>query len=612
MSASTDLPLTALTNSRLANGKGCGGQQSAMSQDQKLSGIGSELVFIQNGSGEYLSFYWSKAESYGLLVEEIVGHQMSETLSPVEPELYLNRCGQVLEDQRPARFCYLFRYAEQYLLFDLVVSPIMTSHGTATTVLVMGSLLSSSTDSQAFEWPEARWNQAVDFSSCDRYQKLRAKIIRKIRRTLDLETIWQETVTGIGTALCLERCSICDYKQSGSPELQVMASYVQTGVSSLVGNQKLILTDRLEFSQALTSLEPVAMVGGPGENGQAMLVVATSYQDQPNGLIILYQGKRYLPQVGNAHQGQWTTEEIEFVRELADRVGTAIAHATLFAESKALAEQLQRVNADMLEKNRELELANEQAEEACRLKSNFIASTSHELRTPLNGIIGFLKLIQDGMADDPEEEAEFINEAYRSALHLLDLIDDVLDIAKIEAGKMEIDMYPVKLEEILRDVERKTRTGAEQKKLYLQIEKPKNIDPIIMYGNYKRILQVMLNLVSNGIKFTKEGGINISTEIIRRPVWVGNEQYPGMVKVRVADTGIGVSLEKQQQLFQNFYQVDGGRTRTYGGTGLGLAISQKLMEAMGGEMNFFSMGEGLGSTVTFTVPLFHLPVMVND
>lgn len=389
-----------------------------------------------------------------------------------------------------------------------------------------------------------------------------------------------------------------------------MAEYNQIGVSSLVGSQ-LLLASQEGLSQALLTLEPVAIVARSGENGQSMLVAATCYQDQPNGLIILYQGKRK----DNWHQQKsrlWTTEEIEFVRELAEQVGTAIAHANLFAQSQALASELQRVNADMLAKNRELELANQQAEEACRLKNDFLANTSHELRTPLNGIIGFLKLIQDGMADDPEEEAEFIDEAYRSALHLLELINDILDLAKIEAGKMEIDLSPVGLEDLLRDVERKTRIGAEQKNLYLQIERPKTLDPIILYGNYQRILQVMLNLVSNGIKFTNEGGITISTEIIRRPVWVGKEQYPGMVKVRVADTGIGVSLEKQQQLFQNFYQVDGGRTRTYGGTGLGLAISQKLIEAMGGESDFFSMGEGLGSTVTFTVPLFHFPVMVND
>lgn len=121
----------------------------------------------------------------------------------------------------------------------------------------------------------------------------------------------------------------------------------------------------------------------------------------------------------------------------------------------------------------------------------------------------------------------------------------------------------------------------------------------------------MLNLVGNAIKFTHEGKITITAEIIPKKVQVQNEEKPGMLKISVADTGIGVSLEKQDKLFQSFSQVDGSRTRQYGGTGLGLAISQKLVEAMSGVVNFYSMGEGLGSTVTFTVPLYQDPVMIT-
>ena len=121
----------------------------------------------------------------------------------------------------------------------------------------------------------------------------------------------------------------------------------------------------------------------------------------------------------------------------------------------------------------------------------------------------------------------------------------------------------------------------------------------------------MLNLVGNAIKFTHEGGISISMELIKKKIVIQNRELPGMVKIRVADTGIGVSLDKQDKLFQSFFQVDGDRTRQYGGTGLGLAISQKLVEAMRGTVNFYSLGEGLGSTVTFTVPLYQEPVIIS-
>ena len=226
-------------------------------------------------------------------------------------------------------------------------------------------------------------------------------------------------------------------------------------------------------------------------------------------------------------------------------------------------------------------------------------------------MLGFLKLILEGMADDPEEQQEFIEEAYRSAIHLLNIINDILDIAKIEAGKMELELGPVKLDELFSAVEDFTSTQAEQKNLSLQTQMPDTSDEIIVHGNYQRLLQVMLNLVGNALKFTHEGGVTINADVVRKKVMFQKQEFPGIVKVRVADTGIGVSLDKQDKLFQSFSQVDGSRMRQYGGTGLGLTISQKLVEAMGGTVNFYSMGDGLGSTVTFTVPLYQEPVMIS-
>ncbi|NES98704.1 MAG: GAF domain-containing protein, partial [Desertifilum sp. SIO1I2] len=426
------------------------------------------------------------------------------------------------------------------------------------------------------------------------------QITWNIRRTLDLETIWQQTVTGLGQALSLDRCCIGTY-QSVEVPIKIVAESAGESASSLL-DRELTLAEYPILRQALTALEPITgiLVDESGQH-QSVLVVATCYQDRPNGLMLLYQSHKNQTDE-QASPYLWTTLEIDLVRELADQVGTAIAHATLFAKSQALATELQQ-------KNRELEDARQQAEEASRLKSEFLAGTSHELRTPLNGMIGFLKLIIDGIADDPEEEAEFIQEAYKSAIHLLNLINDILDIAKIEAGKMQLELTQVKLDELFNQVEKFTRTQALHKNLSYEIVTPTVRDEIILYANYQRLLQVMLNLVGNAIKFTHEGSVTISTEILKKKLTIQNQECPGLVKIRVADTGIGVSLDKQHKLFQSFYQVDGSHTKAYPGTGLGLVISQKLVEAMGGEVNFFSMGEGLGSTVTFTVPLFQLPVL---
>ncbi|NDJ16808.1 GAF domain-containing protein [Myxacorys almedinensis A] len=562
--------------------------------------VGAELMMIHDAAATVVSFYWHAHE-------DVVAQEMS----PVAIAQYISQIQHVLTHQTPHQFRWLFQWGEQTLLFDLVMSPVLFPIGSATLVVVTGEQVQSFAGLQASSVSDGQDVPLVqsDILSSNRYHRLLTKIAWNVRRTLDLSTIWQQTVTGLGSALGVSRCILCPY-EAPSQTVQVVAEYCQENLESLL-NTKFLLKDEPDLSQALARLQPIRTLAPTLDDCaqpeceevlQTRLAVATHYLEQPNGLIIVYQCDR---------ERRWTQDEIEFMQELADQVGTAIAHATLFTESQALATELQRVNADLRQKHRELEEARHQAEAASHLKSEFLANTSHELRTPLNGMIGFLKLILDGMAEDPEEQREFLEEAHRSAMHLLDVISDVLDIAKIEAGKMQIELSPVTLDEVLTQLENMTQTQIRQKFLSLEIQQPPTHDEIILYGNYQRLLQVLLNLVGNAIKFTHEGGITISAEVIKKRVVVQNQDLPGLVKIRVADTGIGVSLDKQDKLFQSFSQVDGSMTRQYGGTGLGLAISQKLVEAMGGVVNFYSMGEGLGSTVTFTIPLYQEPVMIT-
>jgi signal transduction histidine kinase len=283
---------------------------------------------------------------------------------------------------------------------------------------------------------------------------------------------------------------------------------------------------------------------------------------------------------------QWSEEQIELVRELGDVVGSAIAHVQLY---------------------KKWEEASYQAQEASRLKNEFLGTISHELRTPLNKIICSLKLILDDGADDLEEQREFINYAHHSALHLLNLINDILEISKLKSDKIQLDIDPVNFAELLNDLERCMQPQMQEKNLNLLIQNLSH-NEIILYGNYRALLQVLLNLVDNAIKFTEEGGITISSRVIFQKVIIHNHDLPGLVEILITDTGIGVSLEKQEKIFTMFTKGDGSRTSSYGGTGLGLTLCQKLLAAMGGEITFSSRGEGLGSTVTFTVPLYQEPV----
>ncbi|HEY9646245.1 MAG TPA: ATP-binding protein [Chroococcidiopsis sp.] len=565
------------------------------------------LTFTQARSGRYLSFYWQNAEVYGVLPSAVVGQLLDEHpehgFTPVAIAPYLSRIQHVIDHGIADRFNYPFRCADQYLVLELTVSPVLLPQGAAKTVLVTGAPLYACTRAEATDLVNTLVSPPSPADS-GHYQKSLTQVTQNIRRTLDLETIWRQTVAGLAESLGVSRCLICGYRD-GDTALTVVAERHQPGLESMLG-QELSIDEERYLSQALETRRPITFTVTQSEAEPlpySVLSVATCYQDRPNGLIILHQFDR---------SRVWNETEIELIRELADQVGTGIAHARLLADSQNLATELQQANENLIQQHKDLEEARQQAEEASRLKSEFLANTSHELRTPLNGMIGFLKLVMDGMADDPAEQAEFIQEAYRSAVHLLSIINDILDIAKIEAGKMQLDLNPVKLDDLLSDVDNFTRTQAEQKKLNFAILTPATRDEVVLYGNYQRLLQVLLNLVGNAIKFTHEGGITISAEVLPKKANSQDSDRTGCVKISVADTGIGVSLDKQDKLFQSFSQVDGSRTRQYGGTGLGLAISQKLVEAMNGIVNFYSMGEGLGSTVTFTVPLYQDPVMIAN
>ncbi len=259
---------------------------------------------------------------------------------------------------------------------------------------------------------------------------------------------------------------------------------------------------------------------------------------------------------------------------LSDRHGKSSSEGTIRKEMLRFRE-MEKLNRHLLEVN--------------QLKDEFLANTSHELRTPLNSIIGFLTLITEGYYEGDEELRLFTRNALDSSYHLLNVINDLLDISKIESGRMQLQIEKVYVDEIMEEVYALFKVQADQKNLKLECVTLET--PLFAAADVRKLKQVLINLVGNAIKFTDKGGIVVSVEI--------TGQY---LKYKVRDTGIGIPKEKQDKLFQKFIQVDGTATRKYGGSGLGLVISKHLVEMMGGEITMESNGAGLGTTVSFTIP----------
>ena len=274
--------------------------------------------------------------------------------------------------------------------------------------------------------------------------------------------------------------------------------------------------------------------------------------------------------------GEFAPSSVKLLQTLASQSVLAIENARLFKESQAKSEQLA---------------------EASKLKSQFLANMSHELRTPLNAIIGLTEMLHEDAHDlKRDEELEPLERVLRAAHHLLELINDILDLSKIEAGRMDIHIETFAITPLVDDVIATIRPVANKNGNEVIVHCPADIGQ--MHADQTRLRQALLNLVSNASKFTEHGSVTVD---VARVVTRGVEE----ITMAVSDTGIGLSAEQMGRLFQEFVQADASTTRKYGGTGLGLAISRRFCQMMGGEITVESQ---LGKGSTFTI---RLPAMIE-
>jgi signal transduction histidine kinase len=292
-----------------------------------------------------------------------------------------------------------------------------------------------------------------------------------------------------------------------------------------------------------------------------------------------------------ATDAQWT-RRLQRMRARAEA-----AEAILESKSRELWEsrtELERVLAELehrvAERTAEVERARDEAQRANQVKSRFLANMSHELRTPLTAILGYGELLLEEAAPSMEPlHADDLQRVCSSAQHLLGLINDVLDLSKVEAGRVRVSQEPVPLrpllEEVLTLVEPIAASGGNALVLHVDADLPPALaDP-------QRLKQCALNLLSNAAKFTEGGRVTTSASLEGRSV-----------VVRVEDTGVGLTAEQADRIFEPFEQVDDAHTRRHAGTGLGLALSRRLMEAMDGGLELEGSTPGVGSTFSLRVP----------
>jgi signal transduction histidine kinase len=273
----------------------------------------------------------------------------------------------------------------------------------------------------------------------------------------------------------------------------------------------------------------------------------------------------------------WRKEAGNFSPEVVNLLQT-------FATQSALAIQNARLFREIEEKSRQIEAAN-------RHKSEFLANMSHELRTPLNAIIGFSEVLQERMFGElNEKQAEYTDDILTSGRHLLSLINEILDLSKVEAGRMELELATFDLPLAIDNARTFVRERATRHGINLDVTVDERLGDFV--GDERKIKQILLNLLSNAVKFTPEGG----------RIGIAARQADGAVEISVSDTGIGIAAEDQPKIFEEFRQVGGDSAKKIEGTGLGLTLAKKFVELHGGKI-WVESEVGKGSKFTFSLPL---------
>lgn len=518
----------------------------------------NDVIVVYNSEGRYVRIAPTNPSRLLMPANELLGKTIYDVLPPDLQKIFMDAIQRALRTSETIQIEYPLNIGGQKFWFDASVSKLSSDQ--------VFWVARDITERKIAEEALRRQNE---------YLATATEVGRLITSTLDLPTLFSRTANLLRSRFGYYHVSIFTVDESG------FNAVLREGTGEAGEEMK-----RRQHSLAVGSK---SIIGYVTANAKTLVVNNTAIDPmhRPNPLLPETRAEAAIPlKIGSRvigavdiqarEVGAFKDEDIAVLETLADQIAVALDNA----RSYELAQQA-------VNEMRELD----------RIKSQFLANMSHELRTPLNSIIGFSRVILKGI-DGPinEQQHQDLSAIYNSGQHLLNLINDVLDLSKIEAGKMELALEELNVIDTINSVMSTAIGLVKDKPVRLEKEIAPNLPTV--RGDSMRIRQVLLNLMANAAKFTEEGTITVEA----RPHTSSTGVQEVLISVR--DTGPGISPEDQTKLFQAFSQVDSSPTRKSGGTGLGLSICHRLVELHGGRIGVHSV-VGEGSTFYFTIPVFH-------